>query len=83
VSQSISPFTTSAKIPRVMRISGKVRIFVAGRRVALMTPNTRATPRNAVTPPSNVTPGTMRVATQSAAAFTSSRIRNGIARRWF
>src|SRR5262245_4991350 len=65
-------------MPSVTMMSGNVRIFVSGRRVALITPNTSATAKNAVRPPSNVTPGTMRVATQSAAAFTSSRIRKAI-----
>jgi len=39
---------------------------------------TSATPRNGRTPPSYVTPGTIRVATQSAAALTSSRMTNGM-----
>ena len=51
VSHSIRPFTTSANTPSVTRISGKVRIFISGRSVLLMTPKTNATKRNGSTPP--------------------------------
>jgi hypothetical protein len=41
-------------------------------------PKTSATPRNGIVPPSKLTPGTSRVATHSAAALTSNRMRNGM-----
>jgi len=78
VSQSISPLTTRAKSPSVTMINGKVRIFSTGRMKAFTTPNTSATPKNGSAPPSKLTPGTIRVATQSAAALTSNRMKNGI-----
>ena len=55
-----------------------MRIFISGRTKAFTTPKTSATPRNGSAPPSKLTPGTSRVATQSAAALTSNRIRNGM-----
>src|SRR5260221_13271523 len=63
-------------MPSVTMMRGNVRSFVTGRMKALTTPKTAATPRNGSQPPLNVTPATTRVATQSAAAFTSRRGKN-------
>src|ERR1700688_2385589 len=51
VSQSIRPLTTSAKMPNVTMMSGKVRTFAAGLMKALTTPKTTATPTNGSQPP--------------------------------
>src|SRR5262249_2749376 len=76
VSHSIRPFTTSRNNPSVTRMKGKASTHVTGGMTALTTPKVSATPKNASQSPSNDTPGTMRVATQSAAALTSRRIVN-------
>ena len=51
VSHSISPLTTNEKIPSVTMMSGNVRILATGLMNAFTNPNTTATPRKGIHPP--------------------------------
>src|ERR671912_1481971 len=78
VNHSIKPLMMKMNKPSVTRMRGNVRIFVVNPTNVFTTPKINATPKNGIQPPENVTPGTTRVATHSAAALMSRRTRKPI-----
>ena len=73
VSHSMMAFSTKVKRPSVTMKNGSVRMNRIGRITALSAPNTRVTANRSGHSPSNEMPGTVRMATQSAAASAARR----------